>query len=263
MGTSLLQLPNIAIRFHVKHAAANLENKDAEVVQDTMAEKAMFHVKHTAPTNLLLAGGRSPALAWLEAASKLASYDVYCADKGVATALAAGFKPKLVVGDCDSGSKADYERAQGLGAAIAIHPTAKDDTDLQLLLAQLAGDTLVVSGIWGGRFDHLLSNVYSLLAFKNKHRCQVLLADEQELMLLLCSGEAVTLELSALEAVQALSLLPLSANTTVSLKGVQWPLENASVTQQYPYAISNVPVNSEVECSCSDGCLGLYIHWQS
>ena len=33
---------------------------------------------------------------------------VYCADKGVDYALAAGLSPSLVVGDCDSSSPAFY-----------------------------------------------------------------------------------------------------------------------------------------------------------
>ena len=171
--------------------------------------------------------------------------------------------PQLVVGDCDSSSPAFYEQAQALGAKLELHPPAKDDTDLQLLLKSLSPAPLVASGIWGGRFDHLFSNVYSLLQFKKQHDTQVLLADEHELMVLLCSEEEVTLQLEHAEKVQALSLIPLSATAVISLDGVRWPLAKAALKQQHPYAISNEVIAEFIQCLCHEGDVGLYIHWNA
>ncbi|MGM9583280.1 MAG: thiamine diphosphokinase [Phascolarctobacterium sp.] len=268
-STMTLQLPEAQLMFHVKHQPE--QERESNV---------MFHVKHdeaeatadvgqfnakeaaAAQTKLLLAGGRAPAKAWLQALGK--DYTVYCADKGASYALEVGLSPALVVGDCDSAAHTVYERAHKLGAKLDIHPPAKDDTDLQLLLEQLpqCQGMLVATGIWGGRFDHLYSNVYSLLAYKEKQGCQVVLADDQELLVLLTANESVEVSLRSLSSVQAISLLPLAASSSVSITGVRWPLQEAELTQQRPYAISNEPLASKLACTCHYGKIGLYFHWQ-
>ena len=264
-----LKLPEAQLLFHVKReeevqACKAAEVKMFHVKRDNteVAESDMvFHVKQAevVPINLLLAGGRAPAKAWLE--SLQGKYAVYCADKGASYALLAGLSPALVVGDCDSTSEQIYEQAQSLGARLDIHPPAKDDTDLQLLLAQLPHGNLVATGIWGGRFDHLFSNVYSLLAFKEQRHCNVVLADHEEMMVLLTANESVELSFCTPEKVQAISLLPLSAQSNVSIAGVCWPLKQEELTQNRPYAISNELIEKSISCSCQSGKIGLYIHW--
>ena len=249
-------LPNATIMFHVKHDEANTEATACV----PKSKAPMFHVKHP-ELSLLIAGGREPASEWLKKTAQANVSAVYCADKGVKCALEAQLVPKLVVGDCDSSSPALYKRAEELGAKLEIHPPAKDDTDLQLLLQGLSPTPLLVSGIWGGRFDHLFSNVYSLLHFKKQHNTQVIMADEHELMVLLQGEESVTLKLEHPEQAQALSLLPLSASVLVSLWGVRWPLSKAELTQDRPYAISNEVSDNTIKCTCHAGYLGLYIHW--
>lgn len=228
-----------------------------------LQQQEMFHVKHALQkNNLLLAGGRAPKKAWLKKLTASENYKIFCADKGVIYALAAGLSPALVVGDCDSTDMQAYKAAQESGARIDLHSPAKDDTDLQLLLQQLPEGNLVVTGIWGGRFDHLFSNVYSLLAFKQQRDCQVIMADDNELMVLLNSDEAVVLFIDEPETVQAVSWLTLSAAACVSIDGVRWPLHNAELTQQRPYAISNLPTQNNVTCQCLSGNAGIYIRWR-
>lgn len=253
-----LLLPEVQLMFHVKHG---VEQPAAEEAGKTRGAE-MFHVKHQENATLLLAGGRAPSPSWLRHVHAENDLDVYCADRGTDYALGAGLAPRLVVGDCDSSSPLSYDQAEALGAQLEVHPPAKDDTDLQLLLQKLPPAPLLASGIWGGRFDHLFSNVYSLLDFKNASGAQVVLADEQELLVLLTAGESVELQLVACTMVQALSLLPLTASTKVSCSGVRWPLEEAELSQQHPYAISNEALGTKVVCSCHEGVVGLYIHWQ-
>ncbi len=224
--------------------------------------RLLFHVKHDAEpiVNLAVAGGREPAAAWLREAAL--GRRLYCADRGAAYCLKAGLSPTLLVGDCDSADKIFYEQAEALGAQVFVHPPAKDDTDLQMLLAQLPAGDLLATGIFGGRFDHLFSNVYSLLAFKKKRGCRVILADEQELLLLLTDEEKIKINFKNNFDVQALSLLSLSDSCRVTISGAAWPLNEALLTQARPYAVSNMPTAQEVECSCLSGSVGLYIHWQ-
>lgn len=234
--------------------------------------KVMFHVKHSSACTddkavspclatdlLVVAGGRAPQGAWLRSVGL--NRTVYAADSGAACCLAAGIVPKELFGDCDSTTQAVYAAAKSAGTLVHSFNPAKDDTDLQLLLAKLPAGDIIASGVWGGRFDHLYSNVFTLLGAKQKRECQVLLADEKEFMLLLAAGEQVKLKLTA--AAEAISLLPLTLSTIVDFKGVRWELNKAELKQLYPYAVSNVPAKEKnsISCTCYSGAVGLYIRW--
>lgn len=207
-------------------------------------------------TCFVTAGGRRPDLNWLRKAA--AGYTVYCADAGGAYCLEAGIVPQRLYGDGDSAGAEVYKKLAAQGTKIFKYPPAKDDTDLQLVLQQLADCNLIVSGIWGGRFDHLYSNIFSLLGYKEKHGCQVIMADEQEAMLLLQASESVHVSIGKLQNVKAVSLLPLSNEVQVNIAGVRWPLQQAKLQLLYPYAISNEPLG-DFTCDCLAGAVGLYL----
>lgn len=204
--------------------------------------------------SLVVAGGRAPQAAWLQEVA--AGKRVYCADKGVEICLEADIIPDELYGDGDSADGQLYWQASALGTKVKTYPSEKDDTDLQLLLKNLPCGDVICSGVWGGRFDHLYSNVFSLLAYKEKNNCQVILADEKEVMLLLGVNEAVKIRLK--KNVKALSLLPLSASSKVTLENVRWHLKEADLQLFHPYAISNIP-DEEFSCQCLDGKIGLYL----
>ena len=202
------------------------------------------------------AGGRRPDAGWLRQAAQ--GCTLYCADAGGAYCLQAGLTPEKLYGDGDSAGADIYGKLAALGTKIFRYPPAKDDTDLQLLLQQLDGRHIIVSGIWGGRFDHLYSNVFSLLAYKQKHGCQVIMADEQEVMLLLTAAESVRICSDGLQRMRAVSLLPLSSEVRVNIAGVRWPLQEAALQLLHPYAVSNEPLG-DFTCDCLDGAVGLYM----
>jgi thiamine pyrophosphokinase len=90
---------------------------------------------------------------------------VVAADSGLLHAWAAGRRVDVLVGDFDSVTAADVEKAAAAGAEIRRHPAAKDETDLELALAvaRARGVTdVVVVGGHGGRMDHLLANAFLL-----------------------------------------------------------------------------------------------------
>jgi thiamine diphosphokinase len=224
----------------------------------------MFHVKHSfAPIVALAAGGREPDAVWLQTA--FSSLPVYCADRGAAYCLAAGIPVHYLLGDCDSTKCDVYSAVAAQGATVEIFPQAKDDTDLQLLLTKMPKADLLVSGIWGGRFDHLFSSIYSLLQYKLQHHCQVILADEQECMVLLDAYEEVEAVFAHPEQIEALSVLPLADTNRVSIANVVWPLNNALLKQLHAYAISNVLLagNNKCTCSCQEGKVAFYIKWRT
>jgi thiamine pyrophosphokinase len=90
---------------------------------------------------------------------------VIAADQGFATAAVLGLRVDLLVGDLDSVTADDLDRARAEGVSIDRHPVSKDRTDLAIALdaaaEQGAGEVTVVGG-HGGRLDHLLAGLLLL-----------------------------------------------------------------------------------------------------
>jgi thiamine pyrophosphokinase len=90
---------------------------------------------------------------------------IVAADAGVDRALGLGLVVDVAIGDLDSVSARGLEAAKAAGARVVLHDTAKDETDLELALAEaaaLAPRRLLVLASAGGRLDHLLAAVLLL-----------------------------------------------------------------------------------------------------
>lgn len=210
--------------------------------------------------SLLVAGGRKPKNKWLQNI-KAENY-VYAVDKGLDYCLEAGFFPNELYGDRDSAKAENWLKAEKEVIVCKAFPPAKDDTDLQLLLKDLPGkQILIATGIWGGRADHLYANIFSLLAYKQEKKAQVVLADQQEVMILLETGEEASFIFK--NKPLAISLLPFEDSNNVSITGVKWPLAKDILRKNKPYAISNELLDNIVTVGCHSGCIGFYINFES
>ena len=80
-------------------------------------------------------------------------YYVICADAGYETALKAGVKPDLIVGDFDSAKEPPAK-----GQKVKILPTEKDVTDTMFAVMKGFGrgfrSFLLLGCLGGARFDH-------------------------------------------------------------------------------------------------------------
>ena len=206
---------------------------------------------------LVIAGGRSPNIQWL---CQLPKWRVVCADKGGALALQAGLQPKLCVGDFDSAAAGTVEKLTSAGVALQQHPVDKDLTDLQLLLQELQKQPahLVVTGVFGGRLDHLQSALHSLLAYKKRTGKQVLLADGRETLALLFSGELCIADVKT-QKLPVLSVLAFEANSVATADHLRWPLNKTKLDLDYPYTLSNRPLDEEMWTQCDEGKIGMYL----
>ncbi|MDR3331998.1 MAG: thiamine diphosphokinase [Synergistaceae bacterium] len=218
---------------------------------------------------LFVLGGRRPDPEWLADFAGRNSPEVWAVDSGVASCRASGFAPSVILGDRDSASPEDWEWALDLGAKEHLHPRAKDLTDFQLALdlwsggrGKNGGAVLLLSGCFGGRFDHLQSTIYTL-AFhepielkKENRRCMI---DEVEGVYMLSGGESALFEFNRTPL--AISLLPLTNECRgVSIAGVRWPLYRETLCRSLPWAISNELAGNKgsTEVSCLDGILAVY-----
>lgn len=204
----------------------------------------------------LVLGGRRPEPEWLARAAAMGEHRIIAVDAGIGACIAAGAAPEEIVGDMDSVSPEDRQRALELGAAETLYDRDKDLTDLQLALKRLEPGPLIVTGCFGGRLDHLLSVVDSVSASPMLPAC---MADHREgAFIIRACGEPVEAELRFERDMKAVSLLSMSERCDgVSISGVRWALEGATLERRSQWAISNEPRGDTVRASLTDGTLAI------
>ena len=209
------------------------------------------------PERLVLAtGGRSPDEDWLAAMAK--GKRLWCIDHGIDCCRRAGLLPERLIGDGDSAMKASWTWALQNGVEIAKFPPEKDFTDTQLALDMAAQEDafVILTGAFGGRFDHAFSTSFSFAHSQLKG----IMLDDREAMLFLKGGEALDLHFSLMP--KALSLLSFTSESLgVNISNVKWPLSNAALKQALPYSVSNEAAQNPVSISLNQGILGIYICW--
>ncbi len=214
---------------------------------------------------LLVAGGSEPDKTWLAAAAE--GRVVWSVDRGLSYCRSAGLVPHKLIGDGDSARPEDWQWALEQGVPAERYPSEKDDTDMQLALALLqqaypAGGNVIVCGGWGSRPDHFFSTLFSLADWGRRAGFRVIMADDQQHLAILYETEKIAFHYKERMQPLVLSLLPLSTSATVSLQGVRWPLQEASLSQAYPYAVSNrVLAGERPIITVSVGMVGCYLAW--
>lgn len=218
------------------------------------------HSRSAGTPVFLTAGGRRPDPSWLQKAA--GTLPLYAADRGADHLKAAGLFPGFLYGDHDSAGPGAWEEFARKGAKVKTYPVNKDDTDLALVLKDMEpGRAVIASGVWGGRADHLLGNLYTLLAYA-KNGGVVVLADEQEVLCFLGPGESLTWT-AAKKLPKAVSLLPFTPEAEVSLSGVRWPLDHGLLRQEnFSYSVSNKMTEKILSASCHSGWVGVYGTWK-
>ena len=214
-------------------------------------------IPSSSPPPLLVLGGRAPEPDWLRKVS--VGRKIWALDRGADACRAAGVVPTRILGDFDSVSDGAREWAERMGARADRYCPDKDDTDFQLALRLLSGDVLV-TGCWGGRFDHAFSNVFSSLGAMGRGVRVLWFADEHEVLFPLWGPAKLELDFESPPSV--LSLLSLTASCEgVSIENVKWPLDDVELAQGSPREISNVPLGRLVRVEVRSGVLGVYGEW--
>jgi thiamine pyrophosphokinase len=208
---------------------------------------------------LFMLGGRPPEPEWAPELARRNSAHVGAVDSGASACRAAGLVPSVLVGDRDSVPPEDWKWAASLGARENIYDRDKDKTDFQLAMSLLTvyPPALIVSGCFGGAFDHQTST-FCTLAFSGGDffRCMI---DETEGVFFLYPGDDAALNFSRLP--KAVSLLPVTdVCRGASISGVKWPLEGVTLEREFPWAVSNEAntLAEPVAASCEEGILALY-----
>ena len=171
---------------------------------------------------------------------------VIAADGGYAHTQALGQKPDAVLGDFDS---------LGYVPEDAIRfPVEKDDTDAMLAvrlgLEQGCDRFLLYGSLDGARLEHTVAN-FQTLAFLRDHGCTGYLIGRTQVVTLL-EGQTLCFPKTA---VGYLSVFAYGGAATVTLRGVQYPLERGQLTPNFPLGVSNRFQDCEATVSAEEGRL--------
>jgi len=172
-------------------------------------------------------------------------------------------EPDLILGDFDSVTET-MENAivtieQDAPKRVIRLKPEKDDTDMLAALREglARGYTeFRLYGATGGRFDHTFANIQCLLYLKN-HGATGYLCDGTGMTFVIVN-ESVGFQASV-DGI--LSLFSLTKETKgVTIKGMKYQLENATITNDFPIGISNEFIGKESSISVEDGQL-LAVLW--
>lgn len=173
---------------------------------------------------------------------------VICADGGLSSASRFGVTPDLIVGDFDSLGSVPP------GSNVVKHPVEKDETDsfLALRLGLERGcDSFVFFGCLGGRLDHTLANIQHLQYLAERGARGVLVGEHEELTVI----KNGSLHFPA-EQTGGISVFSLSDKSEgVSIRGLHYEAENATLTNGFPLGVSNSFEGREAEVSVKNGVL--------
>jgi thiamine pyrophosphokinase len=183
---------------------------------------------------------------------------VIAADGGARYALETGVVPDLVVGDMDSLGEELAREVERRGASLERHPVRKDKMDGQLavLAARERGATVAdLLCAVGGRPGALFAVPHILLAAERIGLRSTVVADRGQMFVVEAGYRMV-------EGVQedSISIFPLSGPAAgVTLEGMEYPLENASLEPGDTLGFHNELIGTEARVSVGEGAI-LVIH---
>ena len=173
---------------------------------------------------------------------------VIAADAGYERCVKCGFIPDIVVGDFDSLCK-----VPDLSNMIQL-PVEKDMTDMDAAVAialEKGCKAMHLYGGMGGRPDHTLAN-YSLIARLSRQGVEAHLYGEGYVVTAVTDG-TLTLTGGRGETVSVFSWTDTSEGVT--LRGLKYPLENATLTGTFALGVSNSFAEETAVISVARGTL--------
>lgn len=178
---------------------------------------------------------------------------IVAADGGYARLDAHGITPDLIAGDFDS-----------LGY-VPVHPNIvsgpmeKDYTDLMLAVEQgleHGCKSFVIDGGTGGRLDHTLANIQVLIYLAKKGARGVLLG--KDINVTAITNGSLTFKQGASGMISIFCAGDRAEGVT--LTGLKYPLDDATLTYDFPLGVSNEFSGKPATVAVRDGTLA--VTWQ-
>lgn len=193
--------------------------------------------------------GGADIIDYADAKRYLSSDDFYIfCDCGLKHMAGLGVEPDLIVGDFDS------FKNPNLQVETIVLPCEKDDTDTVFAVKEALKrgfEDFLILGVIGQRLDHTLGNVSILKMLSDKGFKALMVDDYCEMQALGSSVQYID------DSYPYFSLLNIFGKTTgVTIKNAKYPLENAEITCDYQYGVSNEVLKGKIaEVSVDNGTL--------
>lgn len=176
------------------------------------------------------------------------------ADRGYATLSGLGLTPHVVIGDFDSlGHVPEHPNLMKL-------PCEKDDTDMGFALnygLKLGYTRFLLLGGLGGRLDHTMANLQLLNTLSNRGAIGILAGEGQAATVITNGSFSFSPTCSGYCSVYCVS----GQAHGVTLEGLKYSLQDASLTGDYPIGTSNEFLGIPAKVSVRRGSLLLI--WQT
>ena len=175
------------------------------------------------------------------------------ADGGCNHLFKMNITPNYIVGDLDSIKREVIEYYENKNVTFKRYPSHKDETDSEICiyLAKLLGaDEIDLFATLGGRIDHTLANIGLMNDIKENNMKPRILTSEEEILMV--KNETINLKGKKGDTISVISINGESKGVT--LKKLEYPLDNATVNHLSPLGISNVMLEDECIISIKDGC---------
>ncbi len=157
---------------------------------------------------------------------------IIAADGGLEKLALSGLSPDLVIGDFDSLG------VSPVGDNVIAFPPEKDDTDTMLAIKEALKrgyEKIYISGGVGGRLDHTVANLQSLI-FAAKFGTEAYLCSENETVTVLNGTSA---EFSS-DSKGKISVFSFGDSATgVNISGLKYNTVGASISNMFPIGVSN------------------------
>ncbi len=182
--------------------------------------------------------------------SNFKKYDfIIACDSGYVHARKAGIVPDLLVSDFDS-----FDGATESAMEVVRAVPEKDDTDTLMALKEALHrgypNIMIVGGL-GGRLDHTLANI-SLTAFAAKKGAICHLIDEHHQIFAIRDDSIIVRR----GYWRWISIFAADSEVKgVTLRGVKYPLQDATLTNIYPIGVSNEFVEDSAIITAAQGTL--------
>lgn len=197
-------------------------------------------------TCLIIAGGRLDR-SFADSFCREHTFDkIIAVDKGLEAAKELGLIPDMIVGDLDSANPSVIQEFKTLPFIIwDVHNPQKNETDTELALRKAAAwecRHITILGATGGRFDHMLANVFLLYGCLQQG-IEAAIVDEQNKIFLI--EEQHTFFKSSQWGTY-ISFLPLLGRISgITLTGFLYPLDNYDLDAASSRCISNQLIGEE------------------
>lgn len=187
-------------------------------------------MNQTAGRCVIIGGAPIENPARIRAALKADDFCIYC-DCGLRHLASLGAAPDCIVGDFDS-----YSGPLPDAPTITL-PREKDDTDTVYAVKEALRrgfDEFLLVGAVGGRFDHSMANVSTLLMLSRLGKHAVLMDDHSDMCIVSQTPVDITPDC------RYFSLLSIAgAARQVTIQNAKYPLERAAIEPEYQYGVSN------------------------